>query len=52
MCQTLSKACEMSRNTPFTSTAGLLSKAVCILCIIDSNCAIQSRQAGNLIEKV
>ena len=40
MCQTLSKAFEMSRNTPLTSTAGLLSKAVCISCIIDSSCAM------------
>ena len=38
-CQTLSNALEMSRKTPLTSTVGLLSKAVCILCIIDSNWA-------------
>ena len=40
MCQTLSKAFEMSRNTPLTSTARLLSKAVFISCIVDSSCAI------------
>ena len=40
MCQTLSKAFEMSRKTPLTSTAGYLSKAVCISCIFDSSCAI------------
>ena len=40
MCQTWSKAFEMSRNTPFTSTAGLLSKALCISSIVDSSCAI------------
>ena len=39
-CQTLSNALEMSRKTPLTSTVGLLSKAVCISCIIDSNWAI------------
>ena len=30
---------EMSRKTPLTSTVGLLSKAVCISCIIESNWA-------------
>ena len=30
----------MSRNTPFASTVGLLSNAVCISCIIDSNWGI------------
>ena len=39
-CQTLSNALEMSRKAPLTSTVGLLSKAVCISCIIDSNWAI------------
>ena len=40
MWQALSKAFEMSRNTSLTSMVGLLSKAVCISCIIDSSCAI------------
>ena len=40
MSQTLSNALEMSRNALLTSTAGLLSKAVCISCVTDSNCAI------------
>ena len=39
MSQTLSKAFEMSRNTPLKSSA-LSSKAVCISCIIESSCAI------------
>ena len=39
-CQTLSKALEMSRKTPLTSAVGLLSKAVYISCIIDSNWTI------------
>ena len=39
-CQTLSNALEMSRKTPFTSAVGLLSKAVYISCIIDSNWTI------------
>ena len=30
----------MSRNTPLTSTVGLLSNAVCISCIIESSWAI------------
>ena len=40
MCQILFYAFQMSRNTPLTTTTGLLSKAVCISCIIDSTCAI------------
>ena len=40
MSQTLSNTCEMSRKIPLTSTVGLLPKAVCISCIIDSNWAI------------
>ena len=40
MYQTLSKAFEMSRNTPLTSSAGLFSKAVSYSCIIESSCAI------------
>ena len=39
-CQTLSNALEMSRKTLLISTVGLLSKAVCISCIVDSNWAI------------
>ena len=39
-CQTLSNALEMSRKTPLTSAVGLLSKAVYISCIIDSNWTI------------
>ena len=39
MGQTLSNALEMLRNTLLTSTAGLLSKAVCVSCITDSSCA-------------
>ena len=34
--QTLSNALNMSRKTYLTSIVGLLSKGVCILCIIDS----------------
>ena len=30
----------MSRNTPLTSTVGLLSNAVCISCITESSWAI------------
>ena len=30
----------MSRNTPLTSTVGLLSNAVCISYVIESSCAI------------
>ena len=39
-CQTFSNALEMWWKTPLTSAVGLLSKAVCISCIIDSNWAL------------
>ena len=39
MGKTLWKAFEMSRNTSFTSTTGLLSKAVWISCTVNSSCA-------------
>ena len=39
-CQALSNALKMSRKALATSMVGLLSKAVCILCIIDSNWVI------------
>ena len=38
--QTLSKAFELSRNTPLTSIIRLLSNAVCISSIIESNWTI------------
>ena len=40
LCQTLSKALEMSKNTPLTSVRGLLSKLVCISWTIDKSWAI------------
>ena len=36
----------MSRNTPLTSTVGLLSKVVYISCIIDSYWAIREYPGG------
>ena len=38
--QTLSKAFDMSINTPLALTVALLSKAVCISCIIECSWAI------------
>ena len=40
MCQILLKAFEMARNTSVSSTAGCLSKVVCISCIVGSGFAI------------
>ena len=40
LCQNLSKAFGMSRNTPLTSTVGLLSNALYISCITESSCAV------------
>ena len=39
LCQTSSKAFEMSRNTPLRSIVGLLSSAVSISCITESSWA-------------
>ena len=39
-CQALSNALGISQKTSLTSTIGLLSNAIDILCIIDSNWAI------------
>ena len=40
-CQTLSKAFEISKKAPLTSTEGLQAKDLHILCAVEGSCEMQ-----------